>query len=93
MEDTLHRQFILGLRALSDRRDGVARAALMRPPFFAVSLEDLVRGLDPDSKSEALRATDTLITELRRDRDLGTPGEAARRVLESRGSGAVWRRA
>ena len=38
MNDPLHRQFVLGLRALSDRDDGAARAALLRPPFFAVSL-------------------------------------------------------
>lgn len=85
MDDPLHQQLVLGLRALSDRRDGVARAALMRPPFFAVSLEDLVRGLDPAAKSQALLATDALITELRRDRHLGTPGEVARRVLEHTG--------
>jgi ATP-dependent helicase/nuclease subunit A len=87
MEDPLHQQFILGLRALSDRNDGVARAALMRPPFFAISLEDLVRGLEPGAKSEALQASETLITELRRDRHLGTPGEVARRVLERTGFG------
>lgn len=87
MQDPLHRQFVLGLRALSDARDGVARAALMRPPFFAVSLEDLARGLDPDAKSEALQATETLITELRRDRHRGTPGEVARQVLERTGFG------
>ncbi|HTU63715.1 MAG TPA: 3'-5' exonuclease, partial [Polyangiales bacterium] len=87
MQDPLHQQFVLGLRALSDPRDGVAKAALMRPPFFAVSLEDLVRGLEPESKSEALQAAEALVTELRRDRHRGAPGEVARQVLERTGFG------
>ena len=41
LSDPLHRQFLLGLRALADRDDGVAEAALLRPPFFAVDLADL----------------------------------------------------
>ncbi len=36
LEDPLHRQFLLGLRAIADRDDGVAEAALLRPPFFAL---------------------------------------------------------
>ncbi len=41
LADPLHRQFLLGLRAVADRDDGVAEAALLRPPFFAVDLADL----------------------------------------------------
>ncbi|HSD29166.1 MAG TPA: UvrD-helicase domain-containing protein, partial [Vicinamibacteria bacterium] len=41
--DPLHRQFLLGLRAIADRDDGVAEAALLRPPFFAVDLAELAR--------------------------------------------------
>ncbi len=37
------RQFLLGLRALADRDDGVAEAALLRPPFFALDPADLLR--------------------------------------------------
>jgi ATP-dependent helicase/nuclease subunit A len=87
MQDPLHQQFILGLRALSDRGDGVARAALMRPPFFAVTLEDLVRARALDTKSEALDAAEQLITKLRAERHRVTPGEFARRVLETTGFG------
>ena len=87
MQDPLHLQFVLGLRALSDRNDGVARAALMRPPFFAITLEDLLRGREPDGKSDALQATNSLLETLRRQRHETTPGEMARRVLEQTGFG------
>jgi hypothetical protein len=42
LEDPLHRQFLLGLRAIADRDEGVAVAALLRPPFFAMDLADLL---------------------------------------------------
>ena len=87
MDDPLHRQFLLGLRALSDRNDGVARAALMRPPFFAVSLADLVRQRHLGETSPALAGADAIIAELRRTRRQTTPGETARRVLEETGFG------
>jgi len=87
MQDALHQQFVLGLRALSDRDDGVARAALMRPPFFAVTLEDLLRAREADGKSEALQATNSLLESLRRQRHETTPGELCRRVLEQTGFG------
>jgi ATP-dependent helicase/nuclease subunit A len=87
MEDPLHRQFILGLRALADFKDGVARAALMRPPFFAVSLEDLARARATDERSEALDAAQSHIERLRRDRHTKPAGEIARRVLETTGFG------
>jgi ATP-dependent helicase/nuclease subunit A len=41
LRDPLHQQFLLGLRAIADRDDGIAEAALMRPPFFAVDLADV----------------------------------------------------
>ena len=43
LQDPLHRQFLLALRAVADRDDGVAQAAILRPPFFALDLSDLVR--------------------------------------------------
>src|SRR4029077_5070738 len=73
LEDPLHRQFLLGLRALADRDDGVAEAALLRPPFFAVDLVDLLNeraaardGIDlaDDSVLRARQARD-LVRELR----------------------------
>ncbi len=42
LQDPLNRQFVLGLRALADPDDGVAEAALMRPPFFALDPADLL---------------------------------------------------
>jgi ATP-dependent helicase/nuclease subunit A len=87
MQDALHQQFVLGLRALSDRADGVARAALMRPPFFAVTLEDLTRQRLQQVTTPALLQADELFTALRRVRHQLTPGEMARRVLETTGFG------
>ena len=87
MQDALHQQFILGLRALSDPSDGVARAALRRPPFFAVSLEDLVRARISETRGEPLETAELFITQLRRDRHHTTPGEFARQVLETTGFG------
>lgn len=43
LQDELHRRFLLGLRALADRDDGVAEAALLRPPFFALDAADVLR--------------------------------------------------
>ncbi len=87
MQDPLHQQFVLGLRALSDRADGVARAALLRPPFFAVSLHDLLRQRIMRIDTPAMASTDELIELLRRERHTTTPGETARRVLETTGFG------
>ncbi|HVQ74332.1 MAG TPA: UvrD-helicase domain-containing protein [Candidatus Binatia bacterium] len=42
LKDSLHQQFLLGLRAVADRDDGVAEAALLRPPFFALDPADLL---------------------------------------------------
>src|SRR3954471_17488342 len=63
LDDPENRQFLLGLRALADRNDGVAQAALLRPPFFAVDLADLVHeraargeGADPERVARATEA-------------------------------------
>jgi len=54
--DPLHRLFVLGLRAIADRNDGVAEAALLRPPFFAIELLDLVRDKVDAGDASASRA-------------------------------------
>ena len=89
LEDPLHRQFLLGLRAVADGDDGVAEAALLRPPFFGVDLLDLVRERavkegDEPSDEEGLRAREarTLVRELRRRRFDRPPGATARDLLE-----------
>lgn len=90
LQDQLHRQFLLGLRALADRDDGVAEAALLRPPFFAVDLLDLLQekaawkgGREPvgDGERRARQARD-LVRELRRRRFERPPGATARDLLE-----------
>ncbi|MET0388239.1 MAG: UvrD-helicase domain-containing protein [Polyangiales bacterium] len=87
MQDPLHQQLVLGLCALADPSDGVARAALLRPPFFAVSLEDLLRARVHEDKSPPLLAAEVLIAELRLLRHQLPPGETARRVVERTGFG------
>jgi len=79
--DPIHRRFLLGLCALADRDDGVALAALLRPPFFAVDLGDLARSRagDPEDRAEQARA---IVRELRRRRFERGPGATARALLE-----------
>jgi ATP-dependent exoDNAse (exonuclease V) beta subunit len=89
LEDQLHRQFLLGLRAIADRDDGVAQAALLRPPFFGIDLHDLVReraaakdGLEPDEGALCAREARELVRNLRRRRFERPPGATARDLLE-----------
>jgi ATP-dependent helicase/nuclease subunit A len=90
LDDPLHRQFLLGLRAVADRDDGVALAALFRAPFFALDLADLARaraaGEGPAGEGvERARAAEALVSELRRRRLGRPPGETARDLLERTG--------
>jgi ATP-dependent helicase/nuclease subunit A len=84
--DGLHQQFLLALRALADREDGIAEAALLRPPFFAVDLADLALARDPalenDARVQRVRAAQGPVRELRRDRATRSPGATARDLLE-----------
>ncbi len=89
LEDPLSRQLLLGLRALADRGDGVAEAALLRPPFFAVGLGDLLReraaaaGRVPEDEAvRRVREAKELIGELRRRRLDRPPGATARDLLD-----------
>lgn len=88
LSDPLHRQFLLGLRALADRDDGVAEAALLRPPFFAVDPADLLRELnaeDSDAGHETVRRVRearTLVRDLRQRRFDRSPGTTARNLLD-----------
>ncbi len=87
LDDPLHRQFLLGLRAIADGDDGVAEAALFRPPFFAIDLLDIVRasavGKDTnDERALRARAATEWVRGLRRKRFDRSPGETARDLLE-----------
>lgn len=88
LADPLQQHFLLGLCALADRDDGVALAALLRPPFFAVDLGDLARSHkdDPDDRATQARA---IVQELRRRRFERSPGATARALLEDTGFGRV----
>ncbi len=90
LEDPLHRQFLLGLRAIADRDDGIAEAALLRPPFFSVDLEDLLReqaaprngSLPGDERVLRAREARELVRELRLRRFDRPPGATARDLLD-----------
>jgi ATP-dependent helicase/nuclease subunit A len=87
LADPLHRRFLLALRALADRDDGVAQAALLQPPFFALDLDDLARERAAETGSGhpgVLRAREAreLVRELRRRRLERSPGATARDLLE-----------
>jgi len=90
LSDPLNRQFLLGLRALADADDGVAEAALLRPPFFALDLGDIAReriatlaGHEADDEA-GRRAVEArrLVRELRQRRFAVSPGTTARDLLE-----------
>lgn len=89
--DPLHRQFVLGLRAIADRNDGIAEAALLRPPFFAIDLLDLVRDRMDAGDPAAKRGAEARawLREARRQRFARTPGETARALLEETAIGRV----
>ncbi len=76
LEDALHRQFLLGLRALANDDDGPAQMALWRPPFFAVDLADVA------AETERLGEAKALVAELKARRLSRPPGDTARDLLE-----------
>lgn len=85
------RQYLLALRALADRDDGVADAALLRPPFFALDLCDaVVSRVDRRHASERrLRRSEAqaIVTALRARRHTQSPGATARDLIERTGLG------
>ncbi|AKT42204.1 uncharacterized protein CMC5_064270 [Chondromyces crocatus] len=85
LEDPLLRRFLLGLRALADQDDGAAMATLLRPPFFALTLEDLWRHRAGDAQDPAAARVAValdLVTALRKRRLERSPGATARDLLE-----------
>jgi ATP-dependent helicase/nuclease subunit A len=90
LQDPLHKQFLLALRAIADGGDGVGMAALLRDPFFAVDLADLVRAEaaaadSTDAGVVRARAAEAFVQDLRRRRLERPPGETARDLLERTG--------
>jgi ATP-dependent helicase/nuclease subunit A len=90
LADPLSRQFLLGLRALADRDDGVAEAALLRPSFFALDPTDLLRAraasagrLAEDEAVRRVLEARELVRSLRQRRFDRPPGTTARDLLDS----------
>ncbi|HYD50811.1 MAG TPA: UvrD-helicase domain-containing protein, partial [Terriglobales bacterium] len=86
------RQYLLALRALADRDDGIAVAALMRPPFFALDLGDVVasraiKDAAADERRARVEEAKEIITRLRRRRFERSPGATARDLIELTGLG------
>ncbi|MCK6553516.1 PD-(D/E)XK nuclease family protein [Candidatus Binatia bacterium] len=87
------RRFLLGLRALADRDDGVAELALLGPPFFAVDLADLVteraaHGVPvPPGRALRMDAVRAVVDVLRLYRHDRSPGTAARDLVDRSGLG------
>ncbi|MGH7393597.1 MAG: UvrD-helicase domain-containing protein, partial [Candidatus Rokuibacteriota bacterium] len=89
LSDPLNRQLLLGLRALADRDDGVAEAALLRPPFFALDPGDALREraaaaghVVEDDAVRRVREARDLVRSLRRQRLDRAPGLTARDLLD-----------
>lgn len=80
------RQYLLGLRALADSDDGVAEAALLRPPFFAVDLADAVAKRSvkdaADPRCARMQEAQDIVKQLRARRHLQSPGATARDLIE-----------
>jgi len=81
------RAVLRGLRAIAARDDGVAEAALLRPPFFAVDLADLALAANreeghADERVARVREARELVRELRRRRFEQPPGATARDLLD-----------
>jgi ATP-dependent helicase/nuclease subunit A len=89
LSDALHQQLFLALRALADRNDGVAEAALLRPPFFGVDLLDVLHDKARADTPEAARAqaARAWLRDARRKRFERSPGATARALLEETGLG------
>ena len=92
LREPVIRQLILGLRAVADESDGIAQAAFLRPPFFALDLADVVAGRleeddarrSPEIAAAAARAEEAreLLHSLRKERFEGLPSMTARRLME-----------
>ncbi|MFQ5667642.1 MAG: UvrD-helicase domain-containing protein, partial [Candidatus Binatia bacterium] len=86
------RQYLLALRALADRDDGVAEAALLRPPFFAVDCADAVverinKADPPDPRRARMQEARATVVGLRARRHMQSPGATARDLIELTGLG------
>jgi ATP-dependent exoDNAse (exonuclease V) beta subunit len=85
------RQYLLALRGLADRDDGVAEAALLRPPFFGIDCADAVAGVvnknDEDPRRARVRAARDIVATLRARRHAQSPGATARDLIEHTGLG------
>jgi ATP-dependent helicase/nuclease subunit A len=84
------RQYLLGLRALADRDDGVAEAAILRPPFFALDCDDVAGAIlskEADAGRARVKEARESIAQLRARRHMLPPAATARDLIERTGLG------
>ena len=91
LSDPLVRRYLLGLCFVADRSDGVAEAALLRPPFFALDFLDLVspKLAANGVGAERLEEARAIVRELRRERLARSPIETALDLIERTALGRV----
>jgi ATP-dependent exoDNAse (exonuclease V) beta subunit len=87
LDHPLVRRYLLGLRALADRDDGVAQAALLCPPFFALDLADIVADRAGTVAGAAMcrarvEEAQAIVTDLRLRRHRQSAGATARDLIE-----------
>jgi ATP-dependent exoDNAse (exonuclease V) beta subunit len=98
LSEPLVQSFILGLRALADPEDGVAQAALFRPPFFAIDYSGLLAascegsqlsqaGKNVEEAAARARTTRQWVNDLSRHRNSRPPSATALDLLEQSGFG------
>lgn len=86
VRDPLQRSLLLAMVAIADRDDGVAVAGLLRPPFFAIGLDDLARE-DRTSAACPVRQAKEVVTALRWARFARSVGATGRALIEETGMG------
>ena len=86
VRDPLQRSLLLAMVAVADRDDGVAVAGLLRPPFFAIGLDDLARE-DRTNPACPIRQAKAVVTALRWARFERSVGATGRALIEQSGLG------
>ena len=97
LDDRDVKHFVLALRAIADKDDGLACAALERPPFFATGYRDLItRNFDraetdyPDEHFDRHEDMQEIVSDLRRKRLGRPPLDTAIDLIERSGLSRFW---
>ncbi|MBI3786325.1 MAG: hypothetical protein HY270_23295, partial [Deltaproteobacteria bacterium] len=87
------RQFLSAMRAIADRDDGAAQAALFAPPLFAIEPADFLASLavkdDSHPPRARLKRAREVAEKIRQRRHMQSPGATARDLIEHSALGRV----